>query len=79
MVVPFDANHCPPNPEETAEAYCMGTLVDQDNLVAFEEHYLACPRCSAIVEETERYVRAMQSDGRRFRARKPGKKHGVHA
>jgi uncharacterized C2H2 Zn-finger protein len=49
----------------------MGTLAGKVNLVAFEEHYLACPRCLAIVQETERYVRAMQIAAQRLRGSRP--------
>jgi len=66
-VVALKANHCPPDPEETAEAYCMGTLSDKADATAFEEHCFVCPRCLAVVEATERYVRNMRIAARRLR------------
>jgi len=45
----------------------MGTL-NGAKAAAFEEHYSMCSRCLAVVETTERYVRAMQVAARRLRA-----------
>jgi hypothetical protein len=44
----------------------MDTLSERD-LIAFEEHYLVCARCLAVVAATERYVRTMQIAARRLR------------
>src|SRR5262249_6599365 len=59
--VPADTPHCPPDVEEIAEAYCMETL-DRPASLAFENHYLACPRCASIVASADEYIR---SRGRR--------------
>jgi hypothetical protein len=62
--VPLDANQCPVNPYEVAEAYVLGMLVDA---AAFEEHYLACGRCLAAVQAAEEYVAAMREAAERLR------------
>ena len=67
VVVALESNHCPPDPEETAEAYCMGRLSDKADATAFEEHCFVCPRCLAVAEATKRYVRNMQIAARRLR------------
>ena len=64
--VPPDTPHCPPDVEEIAEAYCMETL-DRPARLAFEEHYLACPRCASVVASTDKYVRAMRTALQRLR------------
>ena len=46
--------------KQLAEAYCMGTLATPE-AVAFEEHYITCRRCAAILESTDCYIRAMQA------------------
>jgi hypothetical protein len=69
---------CPRDPEATAEAYCMGTLSDPAEAVAFEEHYFGCLRCLAVVEATEQYVRTMQIAARRLRNEKPDRPRTAH-
>jgi hypothetical protein len=59
-------NRCPADPAETAEGYIMDTLDDAE-AEAFEEHCLVCRGCLAVLEETERYVRAMRIATRRRR------------
>jgi hypothetical protein len=61
-----DCDRCPVDPDEVAEAYCMGTL-DRAAAIAFEDHYITCNRCVEIVEATERYVRAMRVTAARLR------------
>jgi hypothetical protein len=61
-----DPEHCPAEPDEVAEAYCMGTL-DRVAAIAFEDHYIRCHRCAELVEATEKYVRAMQLAASRLR------------
>ena len=48
------------------EAYCVGTLVRADG-VAFEEHYLSCPRRASIVAATDQYNRSMKTALQRLR------------
>ncbi len=54
-----DPDNCPPDPQETAEAYLLHHL-RPDEAEAFEDHYIACARCAAVVEETGRFVAAMK-------------------
>ena len=56
---------CPQDPAETAEAYAMGRLSDQD-AAAFEEHCLACPACTIEVLAAEAFVRAVRGAAKRF-------------
>lgn len=51
---------------QIAEAYLMGTLPPPE-ATAFEDHYLTCRRCAAIVEATDLYVRAMKQAARALR------------
>ena len=51
---------CPADPEEVAEAYIRGTL-PQDQLIAFEHHYVACPKCAKVLQKTAEYVAAMRA------------------
>ena len=53
-----DPDNCPPDPQETAEAYLLHHL-RPDEAEAFEDHYIACARCAAVVEETGRFVAAI--------------------
>jgi len=64
--VPADTPHCPPDVEEIAEAYCMETL-DRPASLAFENHYLACPRCASVVASTDEYVRSIRRALERLR------------
>jgi hypothetical protein len=64
--VHYDEQHCPPDAEEIAEAYCMDTL-DRAQRIAFEDHYFACARCASIVTDTNVYIRAMKTALRRLR------------
>ena len=41
--------HCPADPEETAEAYLHDTLPATEER-AFYEHYVTCPGCNAILD-----------------------------
>jgi hypothetical protein len=61
-----DPDRCPADPDEVAEAYCMGTL-DRATATAFEDHYITCDGCAEIVEATEHYVRAMKVAAQRLR------------
>jgi len=36
--------------EEIAEAYALGTL-PMESAVAFEDHYVGCARCAAVLQE----------------------------
>lgn len=56
----IDPGRCPLDPEETAEAYVLGTL-SPEVAAAFEDHYLTCAACAAVVEAADEYVRAMRA------------------
>jgi anti-sigma factor RsiW len=60
------ARGCPKDPAEVAEQYCMGTL-PEEAARAFEEHYVACPRCAARVDDTQQFVDAMRNAAKRIR------------
>jgi anti-sigma factor RsiW len=45
----------------------METLGRSERL-AFEDHYLTCPRCASIVASTDEYVRSIRSALERLRA-----------
>jgi hypothetical protein len=45
----------------------MGTLNAADAAV-FEDHYITCEKCAAIVEDAYAYVQAMQDATRKLRA-----------
>ena len=64
FLVQLNANHCPPDPSETAEEYIIDRLKNADAEI-FEEHCLICCRCLAALAETERYVRSMQTAAQR--------------
>jgi anti-sigma factor RsiW len=59
-------DHCPANPEETAEAYLLGKL-PADEARAFENHYITCPKCAAILRQTDKYVVAGRRATERLR------------
>ena len=50
---------CPPEPEETAEAYLLGHL-DPPEATRFREHCETCEKCSRILQETRDYIEAMK-------------------
>jgi anti-sigma factor RsiW len=60
-------DHCPADPEETAEAYLLANL-PAGEASTFEDHYITCPRCAAILEETDRYVVAMKQAAQSLRS-----------
>ena len=65
--MPEYAQHCPPDIEEIAEAYCMEKL-DHSRRTAFENHYLICSRCASIVAGTDEYIRSMKAALGRLRS-----------
>jgi hypothetical protein len=60
------ATRCPTDLDEVAEAYCMDTL-DAGDAAAFDEHLLVCDKCWAVVEVTDRYVRALSEAAEQLR------------
>ncbi len=55
----MEADHCPAQAAELAEAYVMGDLPDAEAAI-FSEHLLTCAKCRAAVEQADVYVRAMR-------------------
>lgn len=56
----MDPDRCPRDPEETAEFYLLGMLRPED-AAAFEDHYLTCAACAAMVEKTDQFVTALRA------------------
>jgi anti-sigma factor RsiW len=56
--------------EEVAEAYVMGTLTEEQR-TAFEDHYMMCAACAALLQKTAAYVEAMQAAARKLRSESP--------
>ena len=54
------------DPEGTAEAYLLDHL-PRSAAQAFEEHYINCPRCAAILRQTAEYVVARKRAAQRLR------------
>ena len=50
VFVTLDWSRCPLDVDEIAEAYAMGTL-PPELAVAFEDHYIGCAKCAAVLEE----------------------------
>ena len=67
--VAVDIEPCPTN-VELAEAYVMGRLT-ADQSTAFEDHYIVCAACAAVVQETALYVEYMKAAARQVRAGTP--------
>lgn len=63
-------DRCPADPDEAAEAYCMGTLPATEART-FEDHYIACSRCAAVVENADAYIRSIQQAARELRSAAP--------
>jgi anti-sigma factor RsiW len=47
--------NCPADVDELADEYCLNRLPQQARL-AFEDHYLTCPECAAVVEATQEFI-----------------------
>ncbi len=60
------ADPCPEDLEARAEAYLLGTLPEREAAL-FEDHYLTCARCTAVLEESDRYISAFRSAAREAR------------
>ena len=63
-------SECPPDLQEVAEAYVMGTL-PEEQAIAFEEHYAACDTCATVLYKTADYVDAMRGAARTMRSEQP--------
>jgi len=62
-----NADQCPEEVSEIAEAYAMDTLARADAAV-FEDHLITCRRCAAAAEDAEHYFRVMKIAAQRLRA-----------
>jgi len=56
---------CPKNGTDTAESYCLGWL-SVEEAAEFEEHYIGCTSCAALVAEAYQYTAAMKTAARQF-------------
>ena len=61
--------------DDDLERYAMGTIKDEAELAAAEEHLLMCAWCIDRAENTDRYVEAMRAALGRLRAQRTG--HGA--
>lgn len=52
-------DRCPVNSDAVAEAYLRGTLPAEQR-IAFEEHYIGCPKCGERLQFTEVFVLAVR-------------------
>ncbi len=51
---------CPPAIEDYAEAYCLKRLSPWQAR-SFEDHFVLCPDCAAVVSETEDFLRCFRA------------------
>jgi anti-sigma factor RsiW len=58
--MPLSPDHCPPDPEETANLYLLGGLVPED-AAAFEDHFITCPACAKVVDDADVFIRAIRA------------------
>jgi anti-sigma factor RsiW len=62
----MEVSCCPADPDETAEAYLLGRLPEEQS-AAFEEHFLGCPRCSERLQFTDDFIEAVHHAAERLR------------
>jgi hypothetical protein len=53
-------SHCPPNPDDLADAYLMGHMPDCE-VVTYELHFLACLRCAERLEKTRNLIEIVRA------------------
>ena len=61
-------NPCPTDPAEIAEAYIQHKLSPPET-AAFEDHYIGCPACVAILQQTVLFVEGITAACREFRSK----------
>jgi hypothetical protein len=61
-----DPDRCPADPEAVSERYLTASL-SREEAVAFEAHFLSCPRCSERLQFTEQFVVAVRRATARLR------------
>ncbi len=64
--MPLDSARCPADLEDVAQAFAMELLPEGD-AEAFNEHFLICPKCRAVVERADEYVRALKAAAAQIR------------
>jgi anti-sigma factor RsiW len=62
----MEVGRCPADSDETVEAYLLGKLPEEQS-VAFEEHFLSCPRCSERLQFTHEFITALHHVAERLR------------
>ena len=45
----------------------MGTL-QKERMIAFEDHYVTCSQCAAVLQKTAEYIEAMRAVSRKVRS-----------
>jgi anti-sigma factor RsiW len=58
-------DRCPVDYRATMLAYTSGRLTSEE-AAAFEDHYLACPRCAEGLQFTTAFVRAVERAAKRL-------------
>jgi hypothetical protein len=56
---------CPEDPRSTADRYLFGLMPARER-ADFEEHFLACPRCSERLQFTDRFIEAYRRAAERM-------------
>jgi hypothetical protein len=57
---------CPPDPEAVSELYLTAALPKAE-AIAFENHFVSCPRCSDRLQFTQQFVIAVRRATERLR------------
>src|ERR1700755_2443256 len=70
--VPVATHGCPPHIDGIAEAYCLASL-DEPTRLVFEDHFLTCARCAAVVANADEYIRSMRTPLRQIQAETTGR------
>jgi hypothetical protein len=65
-VVKLESKQCPAAADEIAEAYLMGTLTNEQ-MAAFEDHYVVCNSCATVLETTATYVDGICTAAKKLR------------
>jgi hypothetical protein len=65
-----EPDRCPADPESISEQYLMATL-PRAEAIAFENHFISCPRCSDRLQFTEQFVIAVRRAAARLRPAVP--------
>jgi hypothetical protein len=73
-LIDVEWSQCPRDPDAIAEAYLTGGLPQQE-IVAYEEHYLGCPHCAERLQFTKEFVLAFRRAAERLRLDRPHTGH----